>query len=220
MHNIFKNDVSEKQHSVAADDVILEADEFAPTPILTATDAEEANVFLQILLQEEYDRIKSIFYEICISKDFQYKVLVTRRAYLLYKIFESIFLLCPETRPDSNMEFHIQGEICNSHSLDSISLSKISSEDHCLIFDDIIVHGRAIENTVEKMEKVDIDIMNISIWCLLENQDANCLSDKIKDKIAAYKICDEKTWKGILIFLQILSFVMVAVILPTWIRIF
>ncbi len=163
--------------------------------IQTVEQAKQADAYMKNLFEDEYDRVKEIFYRICTSRDFRYKILVTRRAYLLYKIFASIFSLFPEARPEIEEEYVIRGEICNSHSLDSIDKSEIKEQDRFLIFDDIIVHGRAIKNTVKKVMEKNVVLKNISVWCLFEKENANCLPNDIKERVTVYKICNEEVWK-------------------------
>lgn len=194
MSKIIENETSEnRKFSLDANEDWDNAISF--TPILTKEQAEKANAYMEELFEEEYEEIKEIFYRICISKDFQYKVLVTRRAYLLYEIFASIFLLCPETNPDSLNDFQIYGEVCNSHSLDSINTSENGQEKRYLIFDDIIVHGRTITNTIQKLQEKGIQLEKISVWCLLEKDDINCLSDELKNRVTVYNSCNEEVWK-------------------------
>lgn len=168
--------------------------------IKSKEEAEEAYNYTRSLLGTDYERISDIFYHICISEHFQYKILVTRRAYLLYKIFAAIFQYVEKARPTTETEFQIQGEIYNSHSLPLLSTSAFSSGDgnnsnRFLIFDDIIVHGRAINKTFEELKNQEIKHTNISIWCLLKKKNANCLSDEVSERITVYQDCNSEMWK-------------------------
>lgn len=164
-------------------------------PILAKEEAEVANNELKDILQDYYEGIRDIFYQLCISDDFQYKILITRRAYILYQIFASIFTLCPESRSDNADNFCIKGEFYNSHSLEFINRCENLNEHNFVIFDDIIVHGRTLRNTVNKLLKKSIKLDKITIYCLLKNKDASCLSEDIKKRITVYEPCNEEVWK-------------------------
>lgn len=166
-------------------------------PILTKEEAEKAYIEIKDILQDNYDGISSIFYQICISDDFQFKILITRRAYILYQIFASIFTLCPESRPDKANDFCIKGEIYNSHSLDFINNCENLNKKNFMIFDDIIVHGRTLKNTVKKLLEKSIKLEKITICCLLKKEDANCLTKKIEERISIFEICNEEVWKNL-----------------------
>lgn len=166
---------------------------------------EEANKidnYMSYIFGADYKIIKEIFYHICISEDFQYKILVTRRAYLLYAIFSSMFELSKDTRPpEADDNFQISGTIYNSHSLNLISDSDIDSPENkpnrFLIFDDIVVHGRAISHNYEALLKKGIKDKNISIWCLFRNNDTNCLTEQAEKRITVFTTCNDRKWKKI-----------------------
>lgn len=194
MKEILENGTKENPHSLVNEDAKGENIPLL-VPIFNIEQAERADAFMKELFGDGYDSIKEIFYRLCISEEFQYKILVTRRAYLLYEIFASIFQLCQEKRPDSSRIFEIKGEVYNSHSLDSIEVSNNNSEKNYLIFDDIIVHGRAINNTIQKLLDKKIALDRISVWCLLEKEPANCLKEEYQNRILVYKLCNEEVWK-------------------------
>lgn len=198
MNRLVSDDLNENQISVKGDE-----SQCVKNPSLIIENEDEAkeiyNYMKSLLEPDDYERISDIFYHICTSKDFQYKILVTRRAYLLYEIFAVIFSFVKEARPNHEAEFQIEGKIYNSHSLPLLSTldayTSDAKKERYLIFDDIIVHGRAISKTFEKLKSKNIDSQNISVWCLLKKKDANCLLDEVNKRITVYRSCDSEAWK-------------------------
>lgn len=158
--------------------------------------AEKAKTLIKALFGKDYDRFRKIFYHICISDVFDYKILVTRRAYLLYKIFVLVFRLFENERPDESKTFYVKGQVYNSHSIELINSFDIAKK-RILVFDDIIVHGRTINSTIDRLKKLGAKTNQISVWCLLKSEYTNCLSSEIQERITTYRDCDEETWKNL-----------------------
>lgn len=171
--------------------------------ISTENEANKIDNYMSNVFGADYKTIKDIFYHICVSKDFQFKILVTRRAYLLFKIFESIFHFSKKTRPeDAEENFKIRGIIYDSHSLNLINKSDINlpngeKQNRFLIFDDVIVHGRAIKKNFYTLKEKGIEKDNISVWCLYKNQNTDCLTEEVMERITVYMSCDDRKWKRI-----------------------
>lgn len=93
-----------------------------------------------------YSEIKKFYMEFILAKDVD-KVLITRRSYVLYKIFYMIFSLSAE---DEKFQKDLkEGAQCvyTSHSL-PLLLGKNENR-AVLIVDDIIVNGRTILNVIK-----------------------------------------------------------------------
>ena len=119
------------------------------------------------ILDEFYDEVKKFFYEVIESKC-PNKILVTRRSYILYKIFEKIY---KEEHADNGEEILGNTRIYNTHSISLIN----ATDENVLIIDDIIVNGRTMMGIVKKLNDKNIPKSKISIWCLRCNSKAKFL---------------------------------------------
>ena len=113
----------------------------------------------KILGKKKYEEVKEFFSQFILA-DCNYKVLLTRRSYILYKIFLNII------SKEKGGAVKIKGKIFNTHSAGLIprGVNKV------LICDDIIVNGRTMKDVVKKLEKEGVE--KIPIWCLQCNSEA------------------------------------------------
>lgn len=148
----------------------------------------------------EFRRLKELFFHVYIEK-YPFKLLVTRRAYLLYKLFVDIFTFFPEELTAFEKPFETYGKIYNSHSMHL--LKKYFQDDsiqdkRLLIVDDIIVHGRAVSQTCSDLNnEVFAKIEDMSFWCYYLSYDAKCISPDVKRKLDIYKVTGNQTWKRV-----------------------
>ena len=106
---------------------------------------------IQEYLRGDYNKVYSRFTELIKTKSFDSVVLVTRRAYVLYKLFSNVI---------QQEEFDLdKKKYYTTH-----SMWMIPSGCSVLIFDDIIVNGGTIERTISALE--DMGHKNISVWCV------------------------------------------------------
>lgn len=120
-----------------------------------------------------YSEIKKFYMEFILAKDVD-KVLITRRSYVLYKIFYMIFSLSAE---DEKFQKDLkEGAQCvyTSHSL-PLLLGKNENR-AVLIVDDIIVNGRTILNVIKKFSGKNPNL-KINVWCLRCNIEAAFLPE-------------------------------------------
>lgn len=117
-----------------------------------------------ILGEELYNEIKEFFFHF-ITVNCVYKVLLTRRSYVLFKIFYDILL------HDERIKLVPFGNFFNTHSLNEIP----DSVEDILVCDDIIVNGRTICYVKEKLKKKSA--ANIAIWCLRCSSEAAFLDE-------------------------------------------
>lgn len=146
---------------------------------------------------DEFNRLKELFFHVCISK-YEYKLLVTRRAYLLYKIFEAVFQCFPGERPNISEPFKSFGKVYNSHSMFLLTniFENGNGDEKLLVVDDIIVYGRAVSNVMRDLQdKVKIPKNQIYIWCFYKNSMARCISKDVEDRLMVYKITSNQIWK-------------------------
>ena len=140
---------------------------------------------VKLILGRDYEDVKEFFYNV-ITFDCSYKVLVTRRSYVLFKIFESIILSELEENPPSIY----RGMILNTHSL---HLLPKEGNAKVLIIDDILVNGRTFSKVIDEIIKISPKL-DLSIWCLRGNSDAQFLY-LIKDKIQRVSYVASYEWK-------------------------
>lgn len=146
---------------------------------------------------KEYFRFCELFYHVCVD-EYDYKILITRRAYLLYKLFLDIFKYLVNETEDYSKKFKIYGEFYNNHSmclLKEILKDSKNRNKKILIVDDIIVHGRAVSNICKILTDYGALKNHISIWSFLLNSDANCLEPYVKAQLKTYKYSSERQWK-------------------------
>lgn len=117
-------------------------------------------------LGDQYNEIKN-FFKMVLTINCPRKILLTRRSYVLCKIFESIL---DEEYSQIGERLNIVGEIYNTHSLGQIPSD---CKDKILVIDDIIVNGRTVRDVIYKLEKRNIK--QISVWCIKCNCQAKYL---------------------------------------------
>ncbi len=120
---------------------------------------------LSTILGSDYEETKTFFYNV-ITVKCPYKVFLTRRAFVLYKLFRIVF----------GNKIEAYGEIYNTHSL---PLLKNTKEGKILVVDDIIVHGRTMTRIVEKLQNWNINKERIVLWCIRCNSKA-CNLENLK----------------------------------------
>lgn len=133
---------------------------------------------------EIYDSLYAyykFFYQV---PDFDYKILVTRRSYDLFKIFKIIF---------QQEEIQHHGLFYSSNFITQLELDNKS----VLVFDDIIINGRSVGNIFDFLSNKR-NGKNIKLWSFLRNNKAKCLS-KIKNNFLDEFTVDvnESYWRGV-----------------------
>ena len=154
-------------------------------------------VELKKALGKHYDEVCRFFYHALIKDGYDYKILLTRRAYVLFKIFESIFNSFPSELPDGcNEEFGVSGIILNTHSICQIPvIEKNISDAKVLIIDDIIVNGRTVTNVFSDLvKKYGAHADNVDIWSINCNNEAKCI-DSVKDRFKHVIYVPQEDWK-------------------------
>lgn len=148
------------------------------------------------ILGDYYNDIKEFFYNVGVSK-FDYKILITRRSYVLYKIFETIFKTFPNEL-DGDREWKTFGTICNSHSLKQLEyISNDLEQKTFLIVDDIIINGRTIKNIYDAIRNLDISNDHMKIWTIACNCDALCVDDNIESLFGHVNYVCQEEWKSL-----------------------
>lgn len=123
----------------------------------------------KILGDSFYNEIKE-FYKEFIRTNID-KVLITRRSYVLYKIFCMIFLASvnPEDAEVRNILEKGTQRVYTSHSLPLVLAKK--TDKSLLISDDIIVNGRTLLDVIDKFGGEQSE-WKLTVWCLRCNAKA------------------------------------------------
>lgn len=159
--------------------------------------------------KDDYDRLKQVFFHVCIE-DFTYKLLVTRRAYLLYELFCLIFECFPEEYKDiaeckdlvedPDYKFAPKGRFYDSHSAFLLKNKEFKKNDTLLVVDDIIIHGRSVSEVYKELFKklgLNIDSDHTSFWCVYLNQNADCVLDEVHNRLTVYRKASTQEWKTV-----------------------
>ena len=160
------------------------------------------------------DQIKRFFFHVHFKK-YAAKVLITRRAYVLFKMFTDIMTLPEDSNKISYFdldEFQTKScpkdhSILNSHSLNYINKiiddtpEEKKADLNILLVDDVIINGRTISKDYDRISKIlennHIPSKNIDVWCLDLNKsvyDLPCIKIP-KNQIKVYWDADERIWK-------------------------
>lgn len=142
--------------------------------INTTTLIQQTEKRLKAILGDKfYEEIKEFFRQFILASNVD-KLLITRRAYILYKIFYKIISIS-EAQDDKKAKDAIatRGDcstcVYTTHSI-PLLLGK-SEKRPLLIVDDVIVNGRTIVQVTHKFQNVDKD-WKIYLWCLRCNEEA------------------------------------------------
>lgn len=147
---------------------------------------------LKTILGEDYQEISEFYYKACIIENYEYKVFLTRRSYVLYRIFVAIF-----KKEISN--FKVQGEIYNSHSIKTIhTLSDKLDRCKVLILDDIIINGRTVNEIFNELKEIFgnecLKNFSLKVWCVVRNSEAKCIGE-ISEHFGHYRYVTPDDWK-------------------------
>ena len=142
-----------------------------------------------IVGQDLYSEMYEFYYQACTTTKFQNKIFLTRRSYVLYRIFSEIF-------KNNDSKFTPHGCFFNSHSIISLKgQSNVDDNYQTLIVDDVIINGRTINDTIKTLP-FDFDNKRIKVWCIFGNADAKCL-DPIEEYIDHIRYVSQDEWRQI-----------------------
>lgn len=117
------------------------------------------------------------------SKNYTMKIMITRRSYVLFKIFSRCFEI-------SNDEIKKYGDFYTNNYISHFTRKQIKSN-KILIIDDIIINGRTAGATYNELVKIcnnnDDTLDNAFISAFLINREGRCL-----EEIKPYFISDDK----------------------------
>ncbi len=118
------------------------------------------------ILGDKFDEVKDFFRNV-IEAECAYKILITRRSYLLFCFFRSIL------EQELGKELKHCGSFLNSHSIDCVPADY---EGKILIVDDIIVNGRTVHDVIKKVCRIT-GSENVAVWCIRCNAEAKFLDE-------------------------------------------
>lgn len=95
------NNCANNKQSKVTEDIIFEVVSNLDTVCKEAIAKRVRDYLKKELGDEEYFRLKELFFHVCVD-EYEYKLLVTRRAYLLYHIFWKY--LCASQRSGANLD--------------------------------------------------------------------------------------------------------------------
>lgn len=104
--------------------------------------------------------------------NFEVKILITRKSYMIFKIFEEVFEKIESIKGKKYGEFYTSNYVYQLKHIPNLNEKKI------LVVDDIVIHGRTISNTCRRLYKIifnqeveQIDFTNSKLF------------EKLKDKV-------------------------------------
>lgn len=119
-----------------------------------------------------YEEVKDFFRNFIVATNVD-KILITRRSYVLYKIFCKIFFVS-QLEEDAKAQKALEKNVnCvyTTHSLPLLFAKTQAEKKALLIVDDVIVNGRTINNVIEEIQGKSKD-WKINLWCLRCNVEA------------------------------------------------
>lgn len=144
--------------------------------------------------------LSEVFFHVGVAK-YDYKLIITRRAYLLYKLFEEIFEYFPEEIESfsAGSQWVSIGKFYNSHSMYLLRpvFEKENFDKKLLVVDDIIVHGRSVSQICDDLvDAISVPKNNLYFWCVYRNFNAKCITDDVSNRLMVYKTVSEQSWKN------------------------
>ena len=140
---------------------------------------------------KNFDALFYFYRAFYITPNFKIKIMITRRSYVLFKIFEEVF---------KAEKYNSSGEFFTSNFISQISSMSNISEKNLLLIDDIVINGRTMLQAYMKLSNLlNIDEENIELHAFLINKEAKCLED-IQNRFIDYakevKV-SESYWRSI-----------------------
>lgn len=147
---------------------------------------------LKTILGEDYQEISEFYYKACTIENYEYKIFLTRRSYVLYRIFVAIF-------KKENPNFKVQGEVYNSHSVKAMNTLIDKLDRHkILVLDDIIINGRTVNEVFNELKAIfaneSLAEITVKIWCIVRNSEAKCI-ENISDHFGHYRYVTPDDWR-------------------------
>lgn len=141
------------------------------------------------VLKDRYYHLFNLYFESIISGKYDYVVLVTRRAYILFEIFLICMMQHGFTRDMLNVK------IITSDSIFLLGLDDCKyKEKRYLILDDIIINGRTIKTVYENL-KQKLHVKNIKIASMEYCENAKAL-DNLNEYLSDDFKVSEQIWKA------------------------
>ena len=124
-----------------------------------------------------YEEVKNFFRNFIVTPNVD-KILITRRSYVLYKIFCMIFSVSQleEDKKAYDALKYNRNCVYTTHSLPLLFARKQEKKRALLIVDDVIVNGRTINKVIQEIKARDLN-WKINLWCLRCNVEAAHFND-------------------------------------------
>lgn len=119
-----------------------------------------------------YDKFYTFYKYILLVQNYAYKIMVTRRSYVLFKIFLSIFIF-----EDKKYE---KCDISNVYNSNYVNEINFSNNANILVVDDIIINGRSIDticSIIDKKANIDSSGCKITLLPYVINSQAKCIDN-------------------------------------------
>lgn len=146
---------------------------------------------------ENFEALYNFYRAVSVSKNYQSKIMITRRSYVLFKIMEKAL-------EDEN--YKKSGNFYTSNFISQISNTNDTGSKTILIMDDIVINGRTMQKYYDKLKKLlevkyngNCKNINIKLHAFLINEDAKCLNN-IKDHFINYEDevkVSEACWRSV-----------------------
>ena len=117
-----------------------------------------------------YNDLKVYYKYIYTSKGYSHKIMITRRSYVLFKIFEYIF-----TEEEPDIVNKGTNNYYSSNYISQIDFSESSNDTRILIVDDIIINGRTIRFICDNIYERIGNNIEIKVLPFLINEKALCI---------------------------------------------
>lgn len=154
--------------------------------------------------EEYYTKMYNFFLEFSITEKYEYKIIKTRRAFVLYQLFLQVFEDQYKKQYDASFieEYDVLLErVYNDCLIGNECIMGDFKGKKLLIIDDILIHGRALNSFVDNLFQYGVE--DISVAVLMYNKTAECVKEnlnaaieKITNEKLRFSTCSqEKSWE-------------------------
>lgn len=139
--------------------------------ILKSSLGFEYNVLLKSILEDYYEDLKAFFAKCIRNEEYEYKIFMSRRCFVLYQLFQSIFMT-----EGADINIGCAGQIIITDKGIVHYREGLKRAQKILLIDDILIYGRTIGKVYDKLHRWAPQAQ-IDVSVYIKNSGKQCFHD-------------------------------------------
>ncbi len=158
---------------------------------LNSCDFDVSNVKKAIIYTLGYDtyiRIYEFFFDFINTDKYDFKIIETRRTFVLFRIFLRLFSYDYTIQhPNRNFLDDYRKKLHNIYSDCAIEIIDFKSGSKILLIDDILIHGRSLSSQLNRLYSIfrsqNLHKIEIHTAVMYKSSNAECISEKLSESL-------------------------------------